>query len=561
MTFSLILKTPRRMSPFLGLALVVALGGLVGPGMAHPARADELFSDELGINVFGFSRHLDVSDGSSLREFNPGAGLQWRFSRSSRAGLDGNLGVYQDSFGHANWHLSLGARVRVLGALSVGAQMINAVSPSLNDGYPVLTPYPIATVSLPRVDLHLTYIPAVRSFNGIATVATFATVYPWGGGDDDDGAAAPRNADRPDESPDWQALEFTVNGLHGLYGLGQGGIMWRHMFDDRRGLRVGVQLAGEVSTTEFEGVSQPAAGNYAGELRLQYLRRAQPHGRLRPYWAAGLAHWFSADSYGTTLNMSLLGNLGVEYTLSPRLSLAVESGLAARYSREHDFDWPEFERRAFQLEAGESRMVLLARRGAATPSGGAAAMQANVNAPAGPALMVLLGGNLTVNPFEGGAIAWRTLDESGRGWRFLAAPQIESQRRSDTVTHGDTFESYGLVVRAAHMRHHIDVDGFGDYWGFGPLVGYEYRHEKRNYDEYPESSRLYRSLSVGLGAVVGAEMPVTAGIRLLAEYSANLLWIRQSRNDGAHRTRWRIENDAVRLGLAVGLGGGPAQTH
>lgn len=552
-------KLLRFSVPFLAIWMVAMLGGLVGPGMARPARADAPFSDELGINVFGFSRHLNVSDGSSLREFNPGAGLQWRFSRSSRAGLDGNLGVYQDSFGHANWHLSLGARVRVLGALSVGAQMINAVSPTLNDGYPVLTPYPIATVSLPRLDLHMTYIPAVRSFNGIATVATFATVYPWGGGDGEE-AGARRDDGQTDAAPDWQALEFTVNGLHGLYGFGPGGIIWRHMFDDRHGLRLGVQLAGEVSTREFVGVSQPATGNYTGELRLEYVRRTQARGRLCPYWAAGLAHRFSADSYGTSLNLSLLGNVGVEYALSPRLSLGVETGLAARYWREHDFDWPEFDRRAFKLEAGETRMVLLARRGTAAPSGGAA-MQANVHVPAGPALMVLLGGSLTVNPFEGGAVAWRSLDESGRGWRFLAAPQIESQRRSDTLTHGDTFESYGLVLRAEHMRHHVDADGFGDYWGFGPLVGYEYRHEKRDYDDQQESSHLYRSLSVGLGAVVGAEMPVTAGIRLLAEYSANLQWIRQTRNDGAYLTRWRIENDAVRLGLALGLGGGPAQAH
>lgn len=526
-------------------AAACAIALMVGGG----ARAGEPGASGLGVNVFGFSRHLDVSDRSTLREFNPGAGLQWRFSRSSRASLDGNVGVYQDSYGHANWHLSLGARVRLLGPLSAGAQLISAVSPSLNDGYPVLTPYPIATLDLPRFDLHLTYIPAVRSFNGLATIATFATLYPWGHGEAADGA---RSSDGlPDAAPDWQALEFTVNGLHGLQSFGQSGISWRHMFDDRHGLRLGVQLSGDVTKSGLADVSQPATGQYTGELRLQYLRRSQPRGRVRPYWAAGLANRFGADSFGTSLNLALRGHVGVEYELTRRLALAVETGLAASYQRDSDYDLPELERREFRVAAGDTRMALMVRRGHRAPNATAAGTATAAPAPTGPALMVLLGGNLTVAPLREGAVAWRSLDASGRGWRFVAIPLVDTER------HYSTLDTYMLELRAEHMRHHVDADGFSDYWGFGPLVGYEYRHEVRRYDEDEERTYLYRSLSVGLGAVVGAEIPVTAGIRVLAEYAASLQWTRGTRNDGARQTRWRIQNDAVRLGLAVGLCGRP----
>lgn len=514
----------------LACAAIVAAAG--GTATARAADAD------LGVNVFGFSHHLDVGDGSGLREFNPGAGLQWRFARSPRASLDANLGVYGDSFGHANWHLSLGARVRVLGALSVGAQMINAVSPSLNDGYPVLTPYPLATVSLPRADLHVAYIPEVRSFNGIATVATFATIYPWGGDDDE--------VARADDSPDWQALEFTVEGLGGLDGFSGNGIAWRHMLDDRHGLRLGVQLAGELRSAEFpNGVEAPMTGEYSGTLLMQYLRRAAPHGRLRPYWAAGLAHSFRADLGVTDLDLRLQGNLGVEYELTPGLSLAAETGLVARYRRQIDHDWLDRERRSVELKAGEARMLLVARRDGGGHDGVAATGGAAAQPPRGSSLLFMVGWNLKISPLEEGAVAWRNLDESGRGWRFMVIPRIQTEDENAQ------YRDYDLTVRAEHVRHHAVSGSLGAYWGFGPLVGYSY-HE----DKWPGHLSVNRSLGVGVGAVIGAEYDLTRDIHLLAEYQASASWSRVHWGWGPRESRWNIGNDAARLGLAISLGGG-----
>ena len=54
--------------------------------------------------------------------------------------------------------------------------------------------------------------------------------------------------------------------------------------------------------------------------------------------------------------------------------------------------------------------------------------------------------------------------------------------------------------------------------------------------------------------MVGAEFRIVGDIHLLAEYSASLRWMRELSGATARRTSWRLANDDVRLGLAVGFG-------
>lgn len=507
-----------------------AMLALLVMASAGAARAAD---DALGVNLFGFSRHLNAGSDHGLREFNPGAGLQWRFARSPRATLDGNVGVYQDSFGHANWHLSLGARVRLLGPLSVGAQMINAVSPSLNDGYPVLTPYPLATVALPRADLHLTYIPDLGGINGLETVATFVTLHPWKAG-----AGPSRTAG--EASQQWQALEFTVQGLHGLGGAG---FYWRHMLDDQHGLRLGAELDGMIRKYRRGTTGYPTSGEYSGTLLLQYLHRARPRGGMRPYWTAGLENRFYANDRWSDLDLALRGDVGVEYEVARGLSLALETGLALHFLREW-WEWDDEDSRRVSLEPTAARILLVARRDGDGPGAGARHL-------AGRALLLATGGNLTVRPLQDGAIAWRSLDGTGRGWRFVVAPDI------NTYSEHDHQENYNLEVHAERMHHRGPADGLGDYWGFGPLVAYRY-HRERGEDSWDDGwSYMSRSLSVGLGAVVGAEFPVAAGLSVFAECAASVRWNRETWERDEFTTRWTIASDNARLGLAMGMGGDP----
>ena len=308
----------RRFNDCRALGMIVTCAALAAPLVARA---------EVGVNVFGFSHHINAYEGERLREFNPGAGLQWTFAESSRGALNGNLGVYQDSYGHANWHLSLGARVRLIGGVWVGAQMIDAVSASLNDGYPVLTPYPLLTVRLQAVDVHMAYIPEVGAFNGLSTLATFVTVYPWS--NDDPGV----DEDQAAQDNSWQALEFTVNGLDGISGLNVNGFMWRHMFNDGHGLRLGTRLSGDLRKDTYNDVESEPRGTYDATLLLQYLRRHEPRGHVRPYWATGLQTDFRAGYGSSGLDFEWRTNAGVSYPLSRNTALSLSSARGDVYQR------------------------------------------------------------------------------------------------------------------------------------------------------------------------------------------------------------------------------------
>jgi hypothetical protein len=512
------------------LVLVVGCAALAATGAARA---------EMAVNVFGFSHHLNAYEGSGLREFNPGAGLQWTFAQTKRGALNGNLGVYQDSYGHANWHLSLGARVRLIGGVWVGAQMIDAVSPSLNDGYPVLTPYPLVTVRLHAVDVNMAYIPEVGSFNGLSTLATFVTVYPWGS--DDPGS----DEDQAAQDDSWQALEFTVNGLDGISGLNVNGFMWRHMFNDGHGLRLGTRLSGDLRKDTYNDVESEPRGTYDATLLLQYLRRHEQRGHVRPYWATGLQTDFRAGYGSSGLDFEWRTNVGVEYTLSRNAALALESGLGVVYHRfAYNEGFPD-EYREWYLTQPSVRMMLVARRGgddAAATTGTAG------RSGVGSALLVMIGPNFRVQPLEGSAIAWRRLDDTGRGWRWLLQPNL---RTSDRDEDGRT--EFDLMVRAERIRRRVGDDGVADYWGLGPLVRYKYYEYWQEYDDDVETN-LNRSLAIGVSAVVGAEFRIVGDIHVLAEYSASLRWMRELSGATARRTSWRLANDDVRLGLAVGFG-------
>lgn len=516
---------PRRIA-FLPLLVVsLLLGAAAGPAGAETP----------GLNIFGFSHHLKNPWNDDLKEVNPGLGLTWTFARSGRGSLDGNVGVYADSYGHANYHLSLGGRLNVAGPVDLGLQVINAVSASLADGEPVITPYPFLATRIGRATWNVAYIPEVKSFNGLPTVATFVTVHPWGWG--------VRPADQPGAPGEGSTLEFTVPRVPALQGFHESGFMWRRNFDERRALRLGCRVTGYLRSAEMGSHDYGTDGNYEAALLAQYLVRQQPRGRLRTYWATGLEALFSTGMYSEERTREAWrSDLGVEYDLGRNLALALEYGLALRYGIT-DYGTQSRER-SLMLDGTGARLALLVARPTQDHAADAAP-QPRGNGPA-----VLLDADFHLSAFNAAAIAWQWNDGPHRAWRAQADVQFESTR-----IWPDERDQFALTLSLERLRRGTAAAGAAaPYWGIGPVLGYGYSHLRRaSYEpeSYPDRSELRRALEAGATALVGAEYRLFEGVSLLAEYSCDLTISITRYSDGYHSHGLGIDTNAARLGLAL----------
>lgn len=511
----------------LALMLTVTVAALAIAPTPAPAAGENL-----GVNVFGFSHHLKNPWHDELHEFNPGLGLQWTFARDGRGSLDGNVGVYADTFGHANYHLSLGGRVRVIGPVDIGVQMINSHSVTLADGEPVLTPYPFLAARLGRVTWNVTYLPEVQSFSAMPAVATYVTVFPWRRDDDDTGAAPGAGT----------ALEFTVVHPPLLGGQDGTGFLWRQMFDERRALRLGFRLDGSVTTWHDGDRTLGPDGIYTASLLAQYLRRQAPRGPWRTYWATGLEAQFTSNEYGTdAVSEAWRTDVGVEYDLGRNLALAAEYGLRARYSAVSGaFDEGRV-RRQVELVGDSARLALLVSRPPAAAGGATPA------APSGSGPVVLLNADFSLAAFDDADVAWQWRPSPDRAWRLVADATAASVRNAP-----ETREEYGLGLRLERL-HFRPAAGARTYWGLGPVAGFSYfawRWAGEDPD-FGSRDRTERRLYVGGAALVGAEYPLTAGLHAVGEYGCDLLLAFRNGNDDSHSTTWRVQANGVRAGLAM----------
>lgn len=337
------------------LLFVTAL--IVAPA---PVRA------QVGVNVYGASYHFDTEPGDGIRNFNPGAGVHWTFDRGSRAALELSAGVFHDSFGEANRHWALGARVVFVGPIELGAQLVRAESPSVLDDMPHMGVLPFATVRGRRVAVHALYMPEVTGVNRIRTLGFMATVYPWGEGWD-----WGRRGDLATRAT--RALEFRVASGPDLREPRGLGFAWRRMFDRTHGLRLGVDLAGELRK-----VSWPAGDSRSTEyeiaLSVQYLRTLARKGRLAPFWTAGVRTRFysraNEDWAEETARESVVAGVGADYGLGGGWSLMAE------YEADLSFrtEWDDFHsqrpiRRRTQFSSGVHLGIVAPLGGGTNESG------------------------------------------------------------------------------------------------------------------------------------------------------------------------------------------------
>ena len=109
--------------------------------------------------------------------FNPGLGLRYR--KRLDTSWDGYLdvGVYRDSGRNTAVYGGGGALYRATERLHIGAALAAFHSNTYNQGDPFIAPVPIAAYDFDRVTFSMVYLPKVREFNQINTVAVWATVW------------------------------------------------------------------------------------------------------------------------------------------------------------------------------------------------------------------------------------------------------------------------------------------------------------------------------------------------------------------------------------------------
>lgn len=152
------------------MRLVVLLAALA---LAPLARAD------LGVNVYGFSWHLDADkarDSGVDNWFNPGLGVRYRVP-GGRVDYFADAGFYRDSGrntallagGAAHWKATERARL--------GLALVIFHSETYNNGNTFLAPLPVAAWDFGPAQLNMVYMPKVTKINDINTLGFWLTYW------------------------------------------------------------------------------------------------------------------------------------------------------------------------------------------------------------------------------------------------------------------------------------------------------------------------------------------------------------------------------------------------
>ncbi len=128
---------------------------------AHP------HANELGVNVYGLSRHFPKysSATDSLNEVNPGLGLRVSFVRASRSHGFVEAGFFEDSMENRAKYFSFGFMFRVVHQFRVGVNAAVYSTETINWGDPFLLPLPIASYSVGPVTANAVYMPKVQGLS------------------------------------------------------------------------------------------------------------------------------------------------------------------------------------------------------------------------------------------------------------------------------------------------------------------------------------------------------------------------------------------------------------
>jgi hypothetical protein len=145
---------------------------------AFPALAH---AGELGVNVYGLSRHLDRAKARELHvdnERNPGLGLRYRVPQGERLDWIFDTGLYHDSGRNTAFVAGAGGSWHATEHLRLAGALAFFKSDTYNRGRAGIAPLPLAVWDTRPVSFNFVYFPKVREINSVATVGFWLRLWP-----------------------------------------------------------------------------------------------------------------------------------------------------------------------------------------------------------------------------------------------------------------------------------------------------------------------------------------------------------------------------------------------
>lgn len=135
-------------------------------------------AEQLGVNIYGLSYHLDrerAHQSGLDNEVNPGLGLRYRVSHSERLQWIFEAGAYQDSGRNTAVVAGAGALWKVSAGWRLGGGLAALQSDTYNRGEAFIAPFPLAAYEFRRATLNFTFIPRASQVNDISVLAAWLT--------------------------------------------------------------------------------------------------------------------------------------------------------------------------------------------------------------------------------------------------------------------------------------------------------------------------------------------------------------------------------------------------
>ncbi len=167
-----------------GQSLLVILATIGATAWGSAARADDEFKltdGEFGINIYGLSYHFDQARAKELgddNQINPGLGVRYGFAEWKRWSFFVDAGLFQDSGQNLAKLLGAGAMWDFGHGFRAGGALTFLNSETYNNGRSFIAPLPLVSYDIGRVTLSATFIPKVSTFNEVATLGFWITVWP-----------------------------------------------------------------------------------------------------------------------------------------------------------------------------------------------------------------------------------------------------------------------------------------------------------------------------------------------------------------------------------------------
>ena len=134
---------------------------------------------QLGLNVYGFSYHLDREEAESRgqdNEVNPGLGVRFRVPGDNfDSFLDG--GIYRDSARNIAVYAGGGFFWKATERLRLGGAVAVLKSDTYNEGEAFVAPLPLIAYEWRKATLNVVYIPRIESVDTLNTLGFWLTIW------------------------------------------------------------------------------------------------------------------------------------------------------------------------------------------------------------------------------------------------------------------------------------------------------------------------------------------------------------------------------------------------